>query len=196
MIERIGKMVAIASYGVVFFASVLLSAEETRQTVVPGTLTMSYELGKAVHAAMAAGNDPIAEAIRVVEGWELFSGVVTGKEWQDKEGVMVGTTHILGTGKYAGHNMDVWFLNENHVCWLDGKPYVCSPDLIILADPATGEGYTNTEIKAGDPVTAIGARVFPLFRTEKGVANFGPRFWGFDFDYVPIEQVLRSQLED
>lgn len=188
--ERMGKMLAIASHGVVFFASMLLSAKETRETVVPGTLTLSFELGKAVRQARQAGSDPIRAAVEKLEGWELFRGEVTGKDWEDKEGVMVGTTHIQGSGAWAGHTMDVWFLNENHVAWLDGKPYVFSPDLIILADPASGEGYTNTEIKAGDPVAVLGAKVYPAFRSPKGIEFFGPRYWGFDFDYVPIEDVV------
>ncbi|HWQ84319.1 MAG TPA: DUF917 domain-containing protein [Anaerolineales bacterium] len=188
--ERMGKMLAIASHGVVFIASMLLSAKDTRETVVPGTLTLSFELGKAVRQARAAGRDPIHAAAQALEGWELFRGEVTGKEWQDKEGVMVGTTHISGSGAWAGHTLDVWFLNENHIAWLDGAPYVFSPDLIILADPASGEGYTNTEIKAGDPVAVLGAKVYPAFRSQKGIQFFGPRYWGFDIDYVPIEDVV------
>ncbi len=188
--ERMGKMLAIASHGVVFFASMLLSAKETRETVVPGTLTLSLELGKAVRQARETGGDPIQAAAQKLEGWELFRGEVTGKEWEDKAGVMVGTTHIQGSGKWAGHSMDVWFLNENHVAWLDGKPYVFSPDLIILADPASGEGYTNTEIKAGDAVAVLGAKVYPAFRSPMGIQYFGPRYWGFDFDYVPMEEVV------
>ena len=188
--ERMGKMLAIASHGVVFFASMLLSAKETRETVVPGTLTLSLELGKAVRQARETGGDPIQAAAEKLEGWELFRGEVTGKEWEDKAGVMVGTTHIQGSGAWAGHSMDVWFLNENHVAWLDGKPYVFSPDLIILADPISGEGYTNTEIKAGDPVAVLGARVYPAFRSPMGIQYFGPRYWGFDFDYVAIEEMV------
>jgi len=190
MIERIGKMLAVASYGVVYFASVLLSAPETRQTVVPGTLTLSFDLGKAIHQALASGKDPIAAAVSHLNGWHFFSGVVSDKDWQDKEGVMVGTIHLQGTGSYRGQNMQVWFLNENHVSWLNGTPYVCSPDLILLANPHTGEGYTNTEIKSGDEVAVLGCQVHPAFRSQKGVAHFGPRYWGFDFDYTPIEQVL------
>ena len=89
--------------------------------------------------------------------------------------------------------MDVWFLNENHVTWLDGQPYVFSPDLIILADPLSGEGYTNTEIKTGDMVAVLGTKCFPLFRSELGLKYFGPRFWGFDIDYIPIEAVMAAR---
>lgn len=188
--ERIGKMLSVASHGVVYFASMLLSAKDTRDTVVPGTLTLCYDLGRAVRLAREAGNDPLQEAVNILDGWLLFRGEVTGKDWEDKEGVMVGTTHIKGGGEYEGHQMDVWFLNENHIAWLDGQPYVFSPDLIILADPRSGEAYTNTEIKTGDPVAVLGAKGYPLFRSELGLKYFGPRFWGYDYDYTPMEDVM------
>ncbi len=190
MVERIGKMLGVAAYGTVFFASMLFSAQQTRKLVVPGTLTLSYELGRAVRMARSAGRDPIAQILQQLDGWELFTGEVTGKDWEDKDGVMVGTTHIQGSGSWAGKKMDVWFLNENHVTWLDGEPYVFSPDLIILANPETGEAYTNTEVKAGDRVAVVGCRINPAFRTEKAIEYFGPRYWGFDIDYVPIEKVM------
>ncbi|MCS6907707.1 MAG: DUF917 domain-containing protein [Anaerolineales bacterium] len=191
--ERIGKMLGVAAFGVVYFANTLLSAEQTRDTIIPGTLTLSLELGQAVHRAVETGRDPIAEIVRKLEGWLLFQGVVVGKEWQDKEGVMVGTTFIQGTGAFSGKSMKVWFLNENHVCWLDEQPYVFSPDLIILANPNTGEGYTNTEIKKDDPVVVLGAKAHPIFRTERALQYFAPRYWGFDFDYVPIEERMRAK---
>ena len=190
--ERIGKQLSISSYGAVYIASILLDARQTREAIIPGTLTMSLELGRSVRRARESGKDPVQEAAKAMNGWRLFAGEVTGKNWSDKEGLMVGTTHIRGTGDFAGHTMDVWFLNENHVAWLDSKPYVFSPDLIIVADASTGEGYTNTEVKTGLEVAVLGARIDPLFRSEAALKTYGPRYWGYDFDYVPIEEVVRG----
>ena len=33
----------------------------------------------------------------------------------------------------------------------------------------------------------------PLWRTAKGLEILGPRHFGFDFDYVPIETVLKTR---
>jgi DUF917 family protein len=71
---------------------------------------------------------------------------------------MFGTTHIKGTGQHAGQTLDVWFKNENHVSWLNGKPWACSPDLVILAQRESGEGITNTQIRQGDEVPAVGIK--------------------------------------
>ncbi|MCE1255111.1 MAG: DUF917 domain-containing protein [Anaerolineae bacterium] len=188
--ERIGKMISVASYGAVYIASILLNAADTRSMVVPGTLTLSLELGQAIHTAKKAGLDPVAAAVKRLSGWRFFEGEVIGKDWENKNGVMVGTTHIRGKGEFAGQSMDVYFLNENHVAFLDNKPYVFSPDLIILANPETCEGYTNTEIKTGDPVVVLGSKGYDVFRSEFALKYFGPRYWGFDVDYTPIEKVL------
>ncbi len=189
--ERIGKLLAVASHGVVYVASILLSAAQTRETIVPGTLTKSLELGRAVRIAREQGADPALAIQKMLDGWKLFTGEVTGKDWKDQDGVMVGTTHLRGSGAFEGHTLDVYFLNENHVAWLDGQPYVFSPDLIILAHPETGTGYTNTELKEGDPVVVLGTAGPVVFRSELGLKYFGPRYWGFDFDYTPIEKVVK-----
>ena len=79
---------------------------------------------------------------------------MTAKDWEDRGGYMYGTTHIRGTGAHEGHTLDVWFKNENHVSWLDGEPWVCSPDLVTLAY-RDGEGTTNTLIDEGDEVSSL-----------------------------------------
>jgi DUF917 family protein len=86
----------------------------------------------------------------------------------------------------------VWFKNENHVSWLNGEPWVCSPDLVTLAY-RDGEGTTNTLIKKGDGIVAVGIKGLEAFRTEFGLNEAsGPRYFGFDIDYVPIEELMQK----
>ena len=40
------------------------------------------------------------------------------------------TQDPAAAGEFAGHVLKVWFRNENHVSWLDGEPWVASPDLM------------------------------------------------------------------
>jgi len=193
MLERIGKMLAVAAFGKCTIAATLLNGREMKKIIVPGTLTRCLELGRAIRQAREAGRDPVEAAVTFTNGWLLFEGEVTGKDWEDKEGYMFGTSHIRGTGDYAGHTFDVWFKNENHVSWLDGKPFVCSPDLVVIADRRTGEGITNTDLDAGMEVAVVGIKGLEAFRCERGLAAAGPRYFGFDIDYVPIEALLPSR---
>jgi DUF917 family protein len=191
MLERIGKMLAVAAYGGTTMAATPLPADEMKEILVPGTLTKCLALGRAMRAAREQGGDPIDAVLEATGGWRLFEGIVSSKDWEDRGGYMFGTTHILGTGDYAGQKLDVWFKNENHVSWLNGNPWICSPDLVTLAYRDSGEGTTNTLIKAGDHVVAVGIKGLESFRTEFGLNEAaGPRYFGFDIDYVPIEELM------
>ena len=52
---------------------------------------------------------------------------------------MLGTDQESSTAASWGGDrgfsgtLRVWFKNENHVSWLDGKPYVASPDASLRA---------------------------------------------------------------
>jgi DUF917 family protein len=191
MLERIGKMLAVAAYGMTTMAATPLPAHEMKEILVPGTLTKCLAIGRSMRQAREVGEDPIDAALAVSGGWRLFEGTVVEKEWEDRGGYMFGTTHIQGTGDYAGQSLDVWFKNENHVSWLNGEAWVCSPDLLSLAYEESGEGTTNTLIKEGDQVVAVGMKGLEAFRTEFGLNEAsGPRYFGFDIDYVPIEELV------
>ena len=193
MLERIGKMMAVAAFGQCTIAATLLNGREMKDIIVPGTLTKCLSLGRAIRQARERGDDPVQAAIEHNGGWLLFEGEVTGKDWEDREGYMIGTTHIKGIGASAGHTFDVWFKNENHVSWLDRVPYVCSPDLVTIADRDTGEGFTNTVIAAGHRVAVVGIKGLEAFRSKRGLAGAGPRYFGFDIDYVPIEKLMEGK---
>jgi len=194
MLERIGKMLAVAAYGTTTMAATPLPGREMKEILVRGTLTRCLAIGRAIRQALEKGEDPIDAALEITGGWRLFEGVVVGKEWEDRDGYMFGTTHIRGTGDYAGQTLDVWFKNENHVSWLNGKPWVCSPDLLTLAYRESGEGTTNTLIKEGDELVAVGMKGLEAFRTEFGLNEAsGPRYFGFDIEYVPIEELVAGR---
>jgi DUF917 family protein len=194
MLERIGKMLAVAAYGMTTMAATPLPAHEMKEILVHYTLTKCLALGRAMRQAQENGRDPIDAALEITGGWRLFEGVVTGKDWEDRGGYMFGTTHVKGTGDYEGQTLDVWFKNENHVSWLNGKPWICSPDLVTLAYRESGEGTSNTLLKAGDEVVAVGMKGLEAFRTEFGLNEAsGPRYFGFDIDYVPIEELMRGR---
>jgi DUF917 family protein len=194
MLERLGKMLAVAAFGSTTQACTPLPASEMKEVLVHGTLTKSLALGRAIREAREKSADPIDAAVEITGGWRLFEGVVSGKDWEDRDGYMFGTNHVKGTRDYEGQTLDVWFKNENHVSWLNGKPWVCSPDLIILAYKESGEGITNTQIKEGNEVVAVGIKGLEVFRTEFGLDHAsGPRYFGFDIEYVPIEELMKGR---
>jgi DUF917 family protein len=45
-------------------------------------------------------------------------------------------------------------------------------------------GYT-----IGEEVVIVGVPAAAQWRSEKGIELMGPRHFGFDFDYIPIEEL-------
>lgn len=194
MFERYGKMLSIAAYDGTSMAATPLPGAEMKKIVVRGTLTKCLNLGREMRLARERGADAVATAVALTGGWRLFEGVVVKKEWEDRDGYMFGTTHIEGSGAFRGQTLSVWFKNENHVTWLSGKPWICSPDLVTLAYKENGLGTTNTDIAVGDAVVAVGMPGLKEFRTEFGLNEAaGPRYFGFDIDYQPIEMWMAAK---
>ena len=184
-------MLSIASFVGTMMAVYAYPAPDMKELLVRGTLTKCFRVGQAIRTARENGKDPIEAILAETGGWRLFEGTVENKDWEDLDGYMYGTISICGSGKDAGHQLEVWFKNENHVTWLDGKPWICSPDLVSIVHRSSGEGSTNTSIDKGDEVAVLGMKGLSCFRTEWALNHaFGPRYFGFDIEYEPIEKIM------
>ena len=188
--ERIGKFLSAASFGLTGDAGFLMTGKEVKEVIIPGTLTECYNIGKLIRETREAGKDPIAEVMKLLGGWIISRGKVVKKEWEDRVGYYWGTHTIAGEGAFKGDITKVWFKNENHICWKNGGVLVTSPDIITVVDVVTGEPLANPKIREGDNVAVVGLKARPMFRSEKGIGILGPKAFGFDYDYVPIENRL------
>ena len=194
--EAIGKHISIVTktpdpYAYLGMACYLMPVPQMKEMVVDGSVSRAFALGQAIRRAREQGQDPVAAAAAFAHGWVLFRGVVSRRQWENTRGYQIGTTEITGDGAHAGHAMRIWFKNEHHISWIDDKPFVTSPDLLAVVQADTAEPITNTYLSEGDKVAVIGMQVNKFFRTEMGMKVLGPRHFGFDLDFRPIEEVLK-----
>jgi DUF917 family protein len=195
--ERIGKLVSVATKipdmkAQCGHAGFLMQGRDVKRVAVAGGLSRAQRVGRAIRTAVETGRDPVEAAASAVHGWVLFRGWVVKKEWESRDGYMFGTTTIEGEGLDAGRRLRIWFKNENHVTWHDERPWIVSPDLIMLMHGLDGTPYTNTLLPEGVPVGVVGAVPDPALRTPMALSLLGPRHYGHDFDYVPIEDWMRD----
>lgn len=193
--EMLGKMISIVTkradpLAVCAHAGFLLPAREAKELVVPGTLSLALTAGAAIREARTAHQDPVAAVANVLDGWLLFTGTVSRRDWENRDGYLFGTTHIEGSGDFDGHTLQVWVQNENHIAWLDDEPQATSPDRLMIVNRETGEPYVNTVLADGEPVAVIGAKADSRYRTASGLEALGPGHFGFDIAYRPIEAVV------
>lgn len=192
--EMLGKMVSTVTkkpdpHAYCGFAGFLSRAGEIKKTIIAGTLTQSLQIGQAIREARERSEEPVAAAVRSLKGWLLFQGDVVGKDWEDREGYLCGTTTIEGVNDFEGRILKIWIKNENHISWLDGSAFACSPDLIMIVEIGTAEPIVNTNLKLGQRVAVLG-KANRLYRSRAGLRALGPRHFGFDIDYVPIEELV------
>jgi len=190
MAERIGKLISAAAFGLVGDAGFLMKGKDMKEVLIAGTLTEALEIGKKIREARETGEDPVQAVVDEIGGWLLFKGTVTEKEWEDKEGYYWGTHKLKGMGEFKDREFKCWFKNENHVSWIDGKPYVTSPDIFSAVNVETGEPKINPSITEGDKLAIIGMKGREQFKTVKGLEILGPKHFGFNIDYTPIEKII------
>lgn len=191
--EGIGKMISIVTKSadmdaLCAHAAFLLRGKDMKKHIVRNTLTRAFRLGYKIRQAREKGIDPIEKVIKETEGKLLFKGKVQKRTYVSENGYMIGDTYIKGVKEFSGQKLKVWYKNENHIAWRDGKVVAMSPDLIEIVDMSSAEPITNTDLKEGNVVAVIGISN-PLFRTDLGIKMMGPRYFGFDYEYIPLEEL-------
>lgn len=192
--ERIGKMVSKVTKAVDMGASCShaafpIAAADLGPALVRGTLSRSLEVGRAVLEARAGGRDPLEAACAHVGGVALFRGLVSDRDWEDSPaGYMEGTTTIEGTGPDIGSNARIWFQNEHHVMWRDDTPVAMSPDIVAVVEADTAEPLSNTQIEEGQEVAVLGFPAAEAYTSGPALEVTAPRHYGFDLDWVPIQE--------
>jgi hypothetical protein len=98
----------------------------------------------------------------------------------------------MSSGADTGRLLRLEIQNENLVALEDGVVRASVPDLISVIDSATGAAIATEHVRYGQRVTVIGFACDPIWRTPRGIETAGPRAFGYDFDYEPLE-VMRAK---
>ena len=197
--ERIGKMVSRVTKAVDMGASCSHAAFPIRAgdlgpALVDRTLSRSLEVGRAVMAARADGRDPVAAALESAGGSLLFTGVVSQREWEDtSEGYMEGITFLSGVGEHSGSKARIWFQNEHHVLWIDDTPRAMSPDILAVVHTDSADPISNTQLAESQKVSVLGFRSPDAYRSGPALEATSPRHYGFDLDWIAIEDLNPGQ---
>jgi DUF917 family protein len=195
-LEDLARAVAVSSGGGSSIARNPMSGRDVKRGTIRGAVSEAMLFGKTVREAHVQGRDPIEALVKVANGYKLFQGRVSKAEPRGERGFNWEDAELEGVGPYKGHTYKIFVKNENIISWLDGKPDVLPPDLIYNLDPKTGDAITSPRLGGypiGAEVVLVGRAASPMWRTPQGIELFGPRHFGFDLDFVPIEQMMKTR---
>jgi DUF917 family protein len=176
-------------------ASSPTTMKDYRGGMVMNQFSRCIEIGGAIRKARETGTDPVKAFMKTAKATRIFEGVVKAAKREARIGYTWGTWNIEGIRDFAGHDLKIWWKNENLISWIDGKPYVTCPDLICVVDNANCRGLGVFPEHQGKVVTVFGLPAHDLWKSQKGVELWNPRRYGFDIEYRPLEQLETLSAE-
>ncbi|MHB8643667.1 MAG: DUF917 domain-containing protein [Gaiellaceae bacterium] len=185
--ERLARPAAVEFGAISASMGYPLTGKQLREAAVIGTLTWAEHIGAAIREAREQKTDAIAALLHVTNGFELFRGKIVDVQRRTERGWSVGEAVLEGLDEFSGSSMTVRFQNENLVAIRDGDVIASVPDLITLIDAETGEPITTERLRYGFRSIVLGIPCDEKWRTEAGVELGGPRHFGYEIDYVPLE---------
>ena len=164
------------------------TGKELKQWAVPDTITLVENIGRTIREARTAKADVVDTVREAVGGFEVFKGKIVDVRRRTEKGFARGEAIMEGVDSYSSQTLELHFQNENLVAMVDGEILVSVPDLITVLDTETGEPITTETLRYGFRVTVLGMPCNEKWRTPEGLDLVGPRYFGYDIDWVPVEE--------
>ena len=189
--ERQVRHVSMERGGMVTSVEHPMTGRELKDSVVPGTVSFSIELGRALRenrgrTANAVGplRELFADSI-YGEFVVLYTGKIVDYESSVIGGYDVGRVRVDSfDGSQPSLILDV--KNEFLVARIDDEVIASVPDLITIVDDETTEPINAERLRYGQRVSVIGIGCPPMLKTPEALAVVRPRAFGFDFDFRPL----------
>jgi DUF917 family protein len=190
--EWLSRMVAIRMGGCAYIAEYSMSGADVKRTAVPNTMTLAMRIGRCLREAKANHQNPLDALLALMpqtlynHARVIFSGKMVDVQRETRNGFSIGRARIDGLAPWSG-SMQIEIQNENLIATVDGVVKAIVPDLICIMDSESAEPITTEELRYGQRVTVVAVAVPEIMRTPEALAVFGPRCFGFDQPFTPIE---------
>ncbi len=186
--ETFARGIAVNMGATAHIACYAATGAQQREAAVHGTMSLAEKIGRTIREARAAHTDPIAAIQQVTGAFVVFHGKLVDVQRRTVAGFARGEAILDGIGVNSGSRMKIQFQNENLMAEKDGEIVISVPDLITMVEEDTGEPITTEQLRYGFRVKVLGIPSHPHWRTEAGIKVVGPRYFGYEADFVPVEQ--------
>lgn len=193
-LEHVARGTTIRMGGTALGALYAMSGTDLKRAAIPNTISLCIALGKALREA----ENPV-ETIRKVtqesgygEAIVLFKGKITDVERRSTDAFVRGKALIEGLEECQNQILRVDFQNENLLAKINDTLVATPPDLIVLLDLETGTPVTTESLKFGYRVICLAIPTPPIMRTPEALEVWGPRAFGYNCDFTPVEKLNKS----
>jgi len=192
--EALARPVIDAMGGAATACAYACTGEEVRTSALHGTVSLSERIGRALMDRDVNRGDPLAALIAETAAHVLLGAKVVELETKTDGGFVRGGVTLAGLGADNGRRVEVAFQNEYLLATEGTSLLATTPDLICILDRDTAMPISTENLRYGARVTLIAIACHPKWRSAAGIRATGPRYFGFGFDYVPVEKLIGSTL--
>lgn len=192
-VEWLARGCCIRMGGAALIAEYPMSGADAKRTAIPGTLSLALDLGRTLREARERRVDAVGALTEALDGTLyrhvrlLFEGKVVDVERRTVEGFTRGRVRMAA---FQGPStLEIAVQNENLVARLDDRVVAVVPDLICVLEADSGEPITSETLRYGQRVRVVGISTPDLMRTPEALAVFGPRCFGLDTPFTPLEEL-------
>lgn len=186
--ETFARLLTVSMGAVAMVAAYPASVAQLKKAAVPGTISQAQQIGEAIRTARFKNADAVETVREAVGGFVVFEGKVADVERRTEGGFSTGQAFVTGINDYSGRRLQLSFQNEFLAARIDGAFAVTVPDMITVLDLDLGQPITAEGLRYGFRVAVIGIPCTPMWRTPSGLGLAGPTCFGFDVDFVPVEE--------
>lgn len=184
--EDILRAVAAVSRNSVAIVDHIAPVKDIGASVIRGAITRAEQIGKAFRTAASGGYDLGDAVTEAAGGKRIFRGKVRENTYETRDGYTFGDMYIAGESEWEGHELHIWYQNENIMSYLDGETYVTVPELVVVLNLDEKTPQMNPYAEAGTCVDVLCLPADKPWMTEKGLATFGPKSFGFEKEWKPF----------
>lgn len=189
--ERLERAASIEFGGMASSTEYQMTALQARTASVIGSMSLAIRIGTVI---LEAQEDPVAALAEELRAAVLIVGKVADIERRTTGGFVRGSVTLQGLGADAGRTLRIEIQNENLVAEEGERVLATVPDIITMLDSESGRGVQTERIRYGQRVAILAFPCDPVWRSERGLEVAGPRAFGYDLDYVPIERLRPAGL--
>jgi DUF917 family protein len=190
--EDLARAVTTSCGGSVSIIDFCVDGKTMKRYGIRRIVSRSEQLGRAIREAKHGPGLPEDNFIAACDGYKIFRGKISDILRETRGAFNFGKALFEGSGEYKGQSAFVEFQNENLIVSVEGAIRATTPDLICLVDTETFIPIPTDALKYGKRVLIVGLQCYEAWRSPEGIEIVGPRYFGYDTDYIPVEQRVKG----
>lgn len=191
------RQCALSSGGMITSAEHPMSGRQLKDSIIAGTITFSIALGRLLREQRGNASEMYTHLSALFadslygDFFHLYTGKVVDSSTRIIGGYDIGEATIA---PFEGNSppLKIDIKNEYLVARLGHEVIASVPDLITIVDYETSTPINAERLRFGQRVAVFGIGCPSFYRSDRAQEFVAPRCFGFDFDYLPIENLMAA----